>query len=404
MTPTRKILCVLVAIVAGASILYASGFQLNEHGARAMAQAGAFAARATDGSAIYFNPAGLAFQNEGAIYLGATMIIPNNSFYGPSQLNTNAKSEMVKQTFFPFNGYISYPVTEKLVAGFGVNNPFGLGTEWPSNWAGKDLNIKSDLKSFFFTPTLAYKVDEKFSVGAGFMYVTGSVKIQKAVPSPIDDPHVTLDMSGHGMGFTIGMLYKFLPEFSLGVSYRSEVKIDASGTASFDPNYSLLPGGDASSSLTLPPVAFVGLAYKPMTNLEVEADYQFTGWSTYRELRIDFAKDGSNSTTPKDYQDSYILRIGGEYTMAPFHFRAGYLYDHSPVQTAYVDPILPDASRNGINVGLGYDITSKISVDAAYFFLKFDQRNVTNSIPETNFDGTYNAYANLMALNLEYKF
>jgi len=59
---------------------------------------------------------------------------------------------------------------------------------------------------------------------------------------------------------------------------------------------------------------------------------------------------------------------------------AGYVYDHSPVKTEYVDPLLPDANRNGVSLGLGYDITSHLSVDAAYFYLKFDQRVAVNTI------------------------
>jgi len=411
MTPSKNIIALIVALVVLSAAAFAGGFQLNEQGARAMAQAGAFAARATDGSAIYFNPAGLGFQTEGDLYLGATMIIPHNSFYGPLQDNTNAKTEMVKQTFFPINGYVSYPVWDKLVAGIGVYNAFGLGTEWPSDWAGRFISQKASLMTFWFTPTIGYKLTEDLSIGVGASYVTGSVKLTRdvsitslAVPT---DPQVTLDMSGHGFGWNVGALYKFTPELSAGASYRSKVKVDASGSASFTPDYAVLqlPQGDVSASLTLPPTGFFGVAYKVMKNLELEADYQYIGWSTYDQLAINFAADASKNTiTPKNYKDTWMIRFGGEYTMAPYHFRAGYLYDHSPVDLAYVDPILPDASRNGINVGIGYDITEKISVDAAYFFLIFDSRTVNNSIPQTSFDGTYNAYANLIGLDLEVKF
>ena len=67
-----KLLCkslVLLAVSVFAVVsVFGGGFQLNEHGARAMAQAGAFAARAYDGSATYFNPAGFGFQDRGSVY------------------------------------------------------------------------------------------------------------------------------------------------------------------------------------------------------------------------------------------------------------------------------------------------------------------------------------------------
>ena len=395
--------CCALAFVLGAAA-YAGGFQLNEAGARAMAQAGAFAARASDGSAIYFNPAGLGFQDLPSAYVGVTTIIPTSTFYGPLQDNSNAKTKAPWQMFTPINAYVTYPLSGRLHVGFGVNNPFGLGSKWPDDWVGARLTTNVQLQTFFFTPTVAYLVTDDLSVGAGFNYARGTVKLERAVETPVGTPRASIDMNGDGAGFNLGALYKISPKLSAGVSYRSKVKVNATGTASFTPSYSFLPAGDASLPITLPPTAFVGVAYAPMDNLSVEADYQFIGWSTYNQLAIEFAKDGSSSVTPKNYKDTYILRIGGEYTMDYCHFRAGYLYDHSPVSSAYVDPILPDANRNGFNVGLGYDITPSISVDVAYFFLKFDQRQAVNTIPETDFDGTYNTYANLFALNVGYTF
>ncbi len=382
---------------------FGGGFQLNEHGASAMAQGGAFAARATDPSAIYFNPAGLGFQHGVQAYLGATFIMPKVSFFGPVQNNVNTETKMVDQTFTPINAYVTYEVTDNIHVGFGVNNPFGLGTKWPDNWAGKYISTEVDLQSFFFTPTVAYKISDQFSVGGGFNYATGNVTIKRQVQDNLD-PSATIDLklSGTGAGFNVGALYKFSNDLSVGASYRSSVKIDASGTATFTPNRSVYPGGDASSSLELPATGFIGIAYAPMEHLSLEADYQYIGWSSYKDLTITFKKDNSQTVSPKNYQNTYILRVGGEYTWNEFRFRAGYLYDHSPVLTEYVEPLLPDANRNGLNVGVGYQVTKELSVDVAYMFLKFDQRKATNTA--VNFDGTYNANANLLSIDLGYSF
>jgi long-chain fatty acid transport protein len=84
--------------------------------------------------------------------------------------------------------------------------------------------------------------------------------------------------------------------------------------------------------------------------------------------------------------------------MDKFQFRAGYLLDRTPVKGKYVEPILPDANRNGINLGVGYKIDDMFTVDVAYLFLKFDQRKASGT--EVNFDGTYNQTANLFGINL----
>ena len=388
------------------SLLIGGGFQLNEHGARAMAQGGAFVARANDPSAIYFNPAGLAFIGGAHLYGGVTLIAPQVSFFGPSQLNVNTESKMISQTFTPINVYGTYQIVDGLTFGIGVNNPFGLGTEWNSDWIGKYITTKVDLSTFFVTPTVGYRISDNLSVGVGVNYVTGKVTLDRDVAIPFNSPPpvVSLSLKATSYGFNVGVLYKLSPVVSVGASYRSQVKLDATGTATFSPNYTQLslPGGDITSSLTLPATGFVGVSYRAMDNLELEADYQYVGWSCFKELSVTFKADNSVSTDPENYQDTYIIRVGGQYTIGSIQLRAGYLYDHTPIQTAYLYPMLPDANRNGINLGVGYELTDNLSVDISYMFLKFDQRVASNTVDA--FDGTYNASANLLGVDLGYSF
>jgi len=407
---TLHTVCLCVAAILASATAFAGGFQLNELGSRAMAQGGAFAARASDPSAIYFNPAGLGFQSQAELYLGTTFIMPQVSFYGPvADANDPAisnETKMTKQTFTPISLYGTYPVANNITVGIGVTNPYGLGTEWPSTWVGKYITTRVDLASFFYTPTVAYRVSDKLSIGAGLNIVTGTVKLEQEENVINTDTKVSIDMNAKtAYGFNVGVLYKFTPELSAGVSYRSSVKLNAAGNVSFRPQMPVVNviDDDVTSSLTLPATGFAGLAYKVSANLTVEADYQYIGWSSYKQLEIDFKNDPTkNVISPKDYSDTYIIRVGGEYTMDALKIRAGYLYDHSPVASAYVDPILPDANRNGVNVGLGYQFTKNISADVSYMFLKFDQRQASNTV--TNFDGTYNAMANLIGVSLGYTF
>lgn len=377
------------------------GFQLNEHGARAVGLGGAFAARAYDPSALYYNPAGLGFQVKNQITLGTTIIFPDIAFFGPYQLNTNEKTEMTSQVFTPINFYATYHWSDDLHFGIGVNSAYGLGTKWPDDWSGKFITTQADLQSYFITPTVAYRIADNLSIGIGFNYVFGSVAINRVVSDPFD-PHATISMKldASSFGFNAGILYKATTDLSLGLSYRSSVRLDATGTADFSPNRPVYPEGDVTSSITLPATGYFGIAYSVLENLVVEADYQYVGWSSYKELVIEFKADGSRVVEPKEYQDTYILRFGAEYTMENLQLRAGYFYDHSPVQTRYVDPLLPDASRNGLNLGLGYTVTEQISIDAAYMFLIFEDRKAEQTV--VNFDGTYQARASLLSIGLTY--
>ena len=217
-----------------------------------------------------------------------------------------------------------------------------------------------------------------------------------------------MDGNASGTGFNFGILLKPIEHVSVGFSYRSKITFKStSGTATFsDASYLApqLPGGSVSTSLPFPETWYAGVAYTG-DRYSIEADYQFTGWSAYNKLNINFATQTSlqqNTSIIGDYKDSYIVRVGGEYKIDEmWTARAGVFYDKNPVPDAYEAPILPDADRLGLNVGVGVHVTNNVSVDAFYMFLPFKQRTITTSA--YGFNGTYNTTANLMGIDLSYR-
>jgi long-chain fatty acid transport protein len=401
-----KLIVLSIFLIAVTASLFGGGFQLNEHGARAMAQAGAFAARANDPAALYFNPAGISYLKGTNILIGATLVSPTITFRGPTDLNSNKETDLESKNYFPINVYAIQEINETFSAGIGINNPFGLGTKWPDDWVGKTLSIKSEVQVFNINPTVAAKfLDDKLSVAAGFDYSLGSVEIIKEVNSfyPPATVHLKAGLTdGHGMGYNLGVLYKPCNDMSFGASYRSPINLKIKGNATFSQNRSLFPEGEVTSTLNLPATAFIAGAYSPMEKLWIEFDAQFIGWSSYKTLDLTFKKDNSVSSSVKNYKDTWIFRLGGEYELnSSVTLSAGYLRDLNPVPDQTVDPILPDADRNGFCVGFSYKINEKISFDLAYMYLPFDQR--TTEVSDQNFNGTYNTTTHLLGLNIYLK-
>ncbi len=408
----KKIILALLILIS-ASYIYGSGFQLNEHGARAMAMAGAFTGLANDPSAIYFNPAGITQLDGLNFSAGVTLIAPKSTFRGPSPAITEYK--MKDQLFTPINFYATYQISDKLFAGVSVNNQYGLSTEWDNSWVGRELAIRTDLKTFYFTPVVAYKVSNNFSVSVGLIFATGKVELSRYTDfSPLTgEAKITLNGTGNAWGYTAGVLYKPSEKFSLGLSLRSQTKFNFDGTATSNGPaalQSMLPSGGISSTITTPLNITFGIAVKPVHKLVVAADFQYVGWSSYDKLSVNFKNANlPNLVLVRDYQNTFIIRLGGEYHLfTNLKVRGGLLYDKNPVKDELLDPTLPDANRLGINIGFGYNLSNNVSVDLAYFFLRFSERTITNSqISYTKgfapFNGTYNSYANLFGLNISYK-
>lgn len=77
------VLSVLSLLLLGASSsARAAGFSIYEQGSRATGMAGAVTASINDGSAMFYNPAGLADTKKFSTMGGITFLIPNQEFTG----------------------------------------------------------------------------------------------------------------------------------------------------------------------------------------------------------------------------------------------------------------------------------------------------------------------------------
>jgi long-chain fatty acid transport protein len=404
------------------SNILASGFQINEHGTKAMSMGGAFTALADDPSAVYFNSAGITQSKGFRILAGTTLIMPNSSFRGP--LPSIDEYKMEPQLFTPVHLYATYQFNEKLFFGFGIGNNYGLGTEWDKDWIGKYLAVQTELRTFFLNLQAAMQIIPEISVGFGYALVYGDVLIGRSTNlSPFNaNAYLELEGSGIGSGFTAGLLIHPSKAISLGLSYRSQVTIEFKGDASpkeYPEQFEgLIPNGAISAPLTTPENITVGVALKPFENFTLTADYQYVGWDSYDKLQIEF-KEFTNSETGEDlvsvsernYENSFIARLGINYRVnASLDVSAGFLLDKNPVKDEYIDPTLPDADRIGLSGGIGYMINKKLKLELGYLFLRFEERKISNSLQDYSgiegsgspFNGVYNSHANLISLTFNY--
>lgn len=417
----KKLLTFAMVLFIYTSNIFASGFQINEHGSKAMAMGGAFAGLANDPSAMYFNPAGIT-QLTGTNFLGGvTLIAPSSSFRGPSP--SIEESELEPHIFNPIHLSITHQFNEQLHFGFSVGNNYGLGTKWEDDWFGRFMAVETEIRTFFMNGVASYKVSDVLSVGFGYVFAYGDVIIGRSVNlSPFNaEAYVELEGTGTGSGFTAGVLLTPSDAIQIGLSYRSEVQITFEGdaTPSDAPSQydGLLPNGGIEAPFTTPANITLGVAVKPLKNLTFVADYQYVGWESYDKLEVKYTDytlpDGSNTTTSvRDFNNSFLARVGVEYNYnESLDLRAGFLYDQNPIDDERLDPTLPDSDRLGFSAGVGYNLTENLVVDLAYLFLRFDERTITDSHESYSglddsiapMNGTYNSVAHLLSLTFAYK-
>ena len=155
------------------SLLGAQGFGVYEHNTCTMGRGGVSAARpCADGSAIFFNPAGLGGLSGGHVSAGVTLIHAQGGFTDDLLAR---KTDLANPTIPVPNGYLSGQVTERIWLGFGVNVPFGLETDWDPGWMGRFHATKSKVEARTYTPTIALQLSDTLSVGGGASVLVGGM-------------------------------------------------------------------------------------------------------------------------------------------------------------------------------------------------------------------------------------
>ena len=395
--------CAVTAVISMPA--FASGYMIPEQGTKAMGMSNAFSAIADDASANWFNPAGLSFQ-ENNISINGVFVAPVNEFESGGQTYTAKKA-----THFIPQAYIRYGTeNSKISYGLGINSPFGLSTDWTDSGAGFSKLTAgassvtfSEIQGVHVNPNIAYQVNDNLSVALGVQYYN----IYKV---NLDSHALKINGSGDGFGGNLAFIYK-TDKWSVGGSYRSKVKVDLTGTEVGGVLLGALAGvsANASTSLTIPDLHTLSVAYNVTPSWLLSAQLDRTNWSTFDKIEIKngapiSAALGATSTIPEKWKATIAIRLGTEWKMDKIsRLRAGYTYDPTPTNTTDFSPRLPGNDRQLVSVGYGRDLSESLTMDLAYMYVWLKDRT---AIAPTNsaYQGVYKGTVNLFSAAVSYRY
>ena len=421
-----KMLPVLLILLLTASTSFAAGFRLPEAGAKAMGMGFAFTAQADDPSAIYFNPAGLTQLKGQNIMLGGTYVrLEGEEFKGTTPLTGGVSTTETQKSldlFIP-NVYYTRTTNDGYIAyGVGIFAPFGLGQEYENKSTSIFRNqiTKIDLQTLVINPTITFKINEVLSVGAGIDYMMGKATLEKTPVVPGVGNLYQLELKskwkvqdGDAWGYNFGLLLKPTENFRIGANYRSpftlKIKDAEVNVSNVSPAYATGLLGPApsntsgSATIKMPATFALGAAYT-IGRLTVEADGDWTFWSSFKSLPITIENPVPtlfSTDAPKNWKDVVAFRVGAEYRVTdPLALRAGFVYDPTPVPAETMGPELPDSTRLNYMVGAGYKI-GPWTIDVGGMYIEKFDRTVSNP----QFNGTWTAGNSWLAsLDVGYKF
>ncbi len=252
------------------SLSEASSLYFYEIGTEDTALAGAGqAARAQDASTIVTNPAGMTRLPD-HMFTGGLQVLGGNIDYQLDNDRLQSPGNVMKLT--P-NGsaFYSQKITDDLYAGIGLYGNYGLGIDY-GNWAGDRLIKKSTMAAMTLSPSLAYKLNDRLSIGASANINYGFLSLTRNV----DDSDKKETDHDWAMSYRLGLLMSLTEQTRAGITWNSKTdyRFNINGKARL-PN---LPNDE----YTLPLSAQVRAPQQLMLSLVHDINRQ---WSVMGETR-----------------------------------------------------------------------------------------------------------------------
>ncbi len=383
----------------GLSTAQASGFALIEQSAsgQGLSYAGA-AVNTEDASVMWFNPAGLAEIEGSQLIVGAHVISPsaqfknNGSHYKNSTLLINGPNDNGARLGVIPNFYWKGQAGDYAL-GLGINVPYGSTVDYNGNWVGRYHAVKTETKTYNLNPSIARKFGEHLSLGMGLnaQYIDVTLTKKIDVGALLNNPQgadglVELNANTISFGYNLGAIYDFNTAGKLGISYRSQMDHKANGKAKFsDINPAAqgsprLQNSNITSNVALPATASFSYAYPVNPKIEVLAGATWTGWSTFKELRIKFDNGAPDSVQKEDWKDVMRYSLGMKYQLSEaWKLRTGVAYDQTPIKNKYLrTPRIADSDRTWLSFGAGYQMSKSLNLDLAYTHIFSDNPQIDN--------------------------
>lgn len=433
---------------------FASAFQLFEQNAVNMGDFGAGgAAIAEDASTAYYNPAGMLRICHQQLVVSGDVINTDFEFSGinvwstPSPLvppgfrfvQAGNNVQGGNANFVPALHYVA-PICDWVVFGVSVVSPFGLQTGYAQTSPIRYSATDTKLITIDISPSLGFKVTNKFSLGAGFDATHLDVTLNSIAGLPIIPSQPTRfdtqsknDGTAWGYGWHAGALYQFTPATRIGLAYHSQLNFNVHGRSRFvGPLAGLAISGTPTSGtllsglqadVTLPPWTELSAYHDINCHWAVDASIIYTQWSIFnknlilkgvRAVTIDpntgmFLPVILNPVIPQNFHNTWRFAVGGNYhPIKPLLFRAGVGYDPTPTNNTDRIARLPDGDRYAVALGAHYQISCPIGLDVGWTHLFIRNTNIRapaiTGLQVSTAVGSYKSHADLFGAQLTWNF
>ncbi|MCE9664097.1 outer membrane protein transport protein [Halomonas sp. M5N1S17] len=390
---------VAVAAAAFASQANAGGYQINEQSVSGQGYGHAGrSSNVNDATIVFGNPAGMSFLDRAQVTAGGTYLNVNTDIknvqaqrfldagvaQGGAPMGVQVpvgdipggnEGDMVPGTLIPF-GFYAHPVNERLAFGFGVYAPFGSKTDYENDFQGRYFGNYTELTVISAQPTVSYRFNDQWSVGAGVTYNRVEGELRRQLPSEAGfnaagDIDSRVEGDDDGWGYNVGVIYQPVPETTLGLTYRSKVDYTLTGDfRAYDPAGNVVRADDANLDLSTPETVNFSITQQMSDRLKLMAGASWVRWSRFDQILVTGSQGDTITQESQDYSNAWAYSLGGEYQLNPqLALRAGITLDFTPTNDERRSVRIPSDDRRIFSVGAGWSPTEDLTLDFAYSYL-----------------------------------
>ncbi len=370
-----------VALSVAAANATAGGFEkATMWNAEYSALAGAAVSSVDDSSAIFFNPAGLAFIENNDLALHASPTVTQTN--GPANGKDYTKGE---KNFVPNGGFTgAYRLNEKFVLGYGIYGAGGASAGYDDVTVGSPFSATGEyttnIKVVEAGLGLGYRINKNWSVGGTyrFTYATADIDMASTVGAGTTGALVGYnEMSGtNAFSFRLGTMFRSDDNrFGWGMNIRSKVDIEADGDANLYVAPTPISGGnpvvatgDATAETQLPFQISTGVDYLVDPEWRLFGEVTYSQYSDVDKIEFKTAVGGMPPAINTNWEDQYNIRVATEYTgVEGWALRAGYILTIPVVPEEYAAPTFSTPSNaHTVTFGAGTVIMDgKVNLDFA---------------------------------------
>jgi long-chain fatty acid transport protein len=382
--------------------LLAGGLYLNEFATPSMGTAGAgSAAWANDASTAFHNAAGMTRLSGDQIMAGAGFFYSETKFNPSSDTPNDGGGGRDAGGVAPYGtAFYTHSISDDLKFGFNIGSVSAAALDYSNSWTGRYQCQEVDILTMGFNPAIAYRINEHFSVGAGFGLFYGDLTIDVAIPSILPDRpdgKAKIDGDDWETTFDLSVMYEITEQTRVGVTYWYGVDYSFSGDLKIDPIDAKV-GSD--TDLTLPQIIKASFYHQFDDKIAFVGSFGWEEWSKLDTVNVSVSK--GTAKLPKNWDDTWHYSGGVHYRISdPWLLQFGMAYDTSPVSSGDRTADMPIDRQIRYAVGALYTYSEKLTFGGALEYLDYGDATINSD----NLIGDYNQnHLIVTGFNVNYKF